>query len=195
MLGRAVLVTVSLLLATTSPSSAQPRPRRVIIITDEPELPAPAVRVDAEVGPSIGVSAVTIAVSYPIVHRFAVEFGAGYGYSGVQVSLMGRVPWGRGPLRFIPGLGVSGGFPLGTRTFNRGHPTGHEDDIGRGVLMRWLDADLLAVEYRRGRLQLTASAGVTVALRNAHVDLDGEHEDISFGTALPQVRLGIGRVF
>lgn len=180
---RTVVVTCSLLVSLASSAHA------------EADLPAPAVRVDAEVGSPVGVGAVGLVVSHPIVPRFTVEFGAGYGFSGVQASLMAKVPWGRGRLRFMPGVGLSAGFPLGTRTFNRGHPRGDVTKLGRGILMRWLDADLLGVEYRAGGFLFTASAGLSIPLRDAHWDIGDEHGDVSFGSPLPQLRLGAGKSF
>lgn len=191
MLSRLIVVTVSLLIATASLSSADDKP--IIIVTEEADLDPPTVRLDAELASPVG--AVAVVVSYPVMPRFTVEFGGGYGFSGVQASLMAKTYWGSRRLRFTPGLGASAGFPLGTRTFNRGHPRGDEAKLGRGVLMRWLDVDALSVEYRPGDFVLSAAAGISVSLRDAHWDIGDEHGDVSLGTVLPQFRIGVGKAF
>ncbi len=192
MLSRLV-VTVSLLVATTSSADAQPAPRRIIVVTEDDEGPAPSVRVDVGVASPIGI--VGVVVNHPFVSRFAVEAGAGYGLSGFLVSCMLEHRRGSGRWTFTPGLGFSIGLPVGT-VFHAGHPPQSDTLPGRRLLMKWFDADLLGVEYRSpGGFVFAASGGLTVALNDFHWDVGDQGDDVAFGSVFPQLRLGVGRTF
>jgi hypothetical protein len=67
--------------------------------------------------------------------RFArLEVGAGYGYSGYQLSLMPKIVLGEPHDHFVAGVGVSVGFPTDARVAT-GHPI-------------WLNIDALGYEHR-----------------------------------------------
>jgi len=152
---------------------------------------APTVRVDAGLGSPIG--EIGVVYSRPLARRFGVELGAGLGFSGVQLSGMGKLRLGNGRFQFTPGLGLSVGLPAGGTGFSDGHPHGDPELAGSPVTMAWLDADLLSFEYRSARgLVVSVSAGATMALTHGHWDFIDLGEDVDPGSVAPQARIGLG---
>ncbi len=157
-----------------------------------------AFRVDLGVGSPVGM--IGVVYTRPTStwgSRLGLEAGAGLGLSGLQLSVMGKLRLGSGHWRFTPGLGIGLGVPMGSgSTFHEGHPSPDSDEHGPSVVMRWLDVDLVGVEYRgTSRLVFAASAGATVALNHAHWDIGDVGSDIRPGDPSPQVRIGLGRTF
>lgn len=190
-MSRCLAILTSLpLLAIASTAAAQP----VAVEKQSAPVPAPAVRVDLGAGSAVG--SIGVVYSRPFDPQLAVEIGAGYGFSGVQLSLMGKYQRGSGSWRFTPGLGLSLGIPVGEPTFHSGHPAGDDERRGRGKIMPWLDVDLVGVEYRSaGGFVFAASGGLNVALASAHWDVIDMGDDISPGAIAPQFRLGFGKTF
>lgn len=161
-------------------------------------LASPAVRVDLGVASPVGMFGVVY--TRPLStwrSRLGIEAGAGFGLSGLQLSAMGKLRLGGDRWRFTPGLGIGLGVPMGAGSgFHEGHPSPDSDARGSAVVMRWLDVDVVGVEYRgASRLVFAASAGLTVALNHAHWDIGDIGSDIRPGDPTPQVRFGLGRTF
>lgn len=200
MLHRLVVVSVLPLVAIASSASAQPQSPDdedppVTVVKEPPPPPlAPAIRVDVGMGSAVG--GLGVVLTRPLAPQLAIEAGAGFGFSGLQLSLMGKWQRGTGRWRFTPGLGLSLGIPLGEPNIHSGHPPGDDEKRGRGVVMPWLDADLLGVEYRGpSGFVFAASAGLNVALAHGHWDVGDMGGDISPGDPAPQFRLGFGKTF
>lgn len=187
---RLVVVSVVPLVAMSSIAVAQP-----VIRKETAPPPPPSVRVDVGVASPVG--AVGVVYSRPLAPHFAVELGAGIGLSGVQLSVMGKPRFGSGRWRYTPGLGVSVGVPLGgTSAFHDGHPAGDHEIDGDPITMRWLDADVLGVEYRGpSGFVFAASGGVTVALNRAHWDVIDTGADVEAVDPSLQFRVGFGKTF
>jgi len=166
--------------------------------TSTTPLASPAVRVDVGVASPVGV--IGVVYTRPVSSwrtRLGIEAGAGVGLSGLQLSAMGKLRLGGDRWRFTPGLGIGLGMPIGAGSvFHEGHPSPDSDAHGAAVIMRWLDVDVVGLEYRGpSRLVFAASAGLTVALNHAHWDVGDIGSDIRPGDPTPQVRIGFGRSF
>ncbi|MBA3458520.1 MAG: hypothetical protein H0T46_01055 [Deltaproteobacteria bacterium] len=149
-----------------------------------------------ELGLFSPVGALGLVYSRPIHQRVAVELGAGFGFSGLQLSAMAKLRRGKGRTKFTPGIGLSVGMPVFGSAIHTGHPAGDDEMRGSDVISAWLDVDLLGVEHRtRSGLVLSASGGVTVALTEGHWDAADLGNDINPFDVLPQFRLGIGKAF
>lgn len=156
-------------------------------------LPAPALRFD--VGMFSPVGSLGLVYSRPVHRLAAVELGAGFGFSGVQLSGMMKARLGSERTKFTPGVGLSVGLPILTAV-HEGHPMGDDEMRGASVSMGWLDVDLLGVEHRtRSGVVLSASGGVTVALTEGHWDAADLGSNIKPLDVLPQFRLGVGKTF
>jgi hypothetical protein len=156
----------------------------------------PHVRVDLGIASPVGL--VGVVYSRPVRPWLALEAGAGFGASGLQISGMGKLRLGNGRTFFTPGVGLSLGLPAGggEPTFHTGHPAGDDEERGSPVTMAWLDVDLLGIEHHtRGGLVLSASGGVTFALTEAHYDFADMGSDIHRFDPVPQVRIGMGWTF
>jgi hypothetical protein len=144
-----------------------------------------AIGVNVGAGSAVGFGGVTVTRAFLDAAR--VEVGAGWGYSGWQLSLMPKLALGSGPLRFITGMGVSLSVPTNPQLAT-GHPI-------------WLHVDLAGIEYRSAEgLALSASVGATFGLGGGDLcappdGCDGQFLENVSGFVSPQARLGLAYWF
>jgi hypothetical protein len=147
--------------------------------------------VRGELGLASVVGFLGLTASYAPHANLVIEGGAGYGVSGLQLSLMPKLVLGSGVHRFTVGFGASIGIP-GTPVVTFSPTTGNGN---ARVVTPWLNADLVGYDYRsEGGFSFIASAGATMAL--AH----GCAESIDscfplYGAIFPQLRVGFGHWF
>lgn len=149
----------------------------------------------AELGLASPVGMAGISVWRDVAPAFRLEGGVGAGLSGLQLSALGRFLLGGPNHRFVPGIGVSLGVPVGATLVPWG---GYRAESGRvDVVIPWLNVDALGYEYEsNGGWTFLAAAGATTSLQNA--DWGGKE----FGGPLrpfrdwyPEVHLAFGRAF
>jgi hypothetical protein len=128
---------------------------------------------------------------HDIVPPVRFEGGIGLGVSGVQLSALSRFVLGNEHHRFVPGIGLSIGVPVGDPVFRDRHG-------GSAVVMPWLNADLLGYEYSSDRGWTTLVAGgVTLPLRDAHWDALGDlgRNVHPLRDWYPELHVGFGKSF
>jgi hypothetical protein len=96
---------------------------------------------------------------YDLTPAFRSEVGIGLGFSGLQISILGRGLFGSPTHRFVPGLGFSLGVPIGN-TYLSDHGSFGESSP---VIVPWLNVDALGYEYQSddGWTALIAIGGTT----------------------------------
>lgn len=165
----------------------------VSLLAGAPARDAPGEHFTTALRGELGVASVVgfagLTLSYAPHPHVLLEAGAGYGVSGLQLSLMPKVVFGSGVHRFTVGCGASIGIP-GTPVVTYSPTTGNGNER---VVTPWLNADLVGYDYRSASgVSFIASAGAMMAL--AH----GCAESIDscfplYGTIFPQLRIGLGR--
>ena len=121
----------------------------VLAMVATPPPPRTGIGVDIGIGSALGLAGVTVTEAFG---RFArLEVGAGYGWSGYQLSLMPKVVLGEPHDHFVAGIGVSVALP-DNALFASGHPV-------------WLNIDAIGYEHRFDTgIALSAALGVTGGL-------------------------------
>jgi len=154
--------------------------------------PQQAVRVDAGLFSAVG--ELGIVYQADLTPHFAVEAGAGLGFTGVQLSAMvkgtlpvwdGKVTTGVGLSLAVPALGI------------KGAQTDYVDDepVPSGETIPWLNVDVIGWQRQIGRTVVSAALGVTTPLRSWKYDIAEVGDTVDAMTPLPQGRIGFGRAF
>ena len=154
--------------------------------------PQQAVRVDAGLFSAVG--ELGIVYQADLTPHFAVEAGAGLGFTGVQLSGMvkgtlpvwdGKVTTGVGLSLAVPALGI------------KGAQTDYVDDepVPSGETIPWLNVDVIGWQRQIGRTVVSAALGVTTPLRSWKYDIAEVGDTVDAMTPLPQGRIGFGRAF
>jgi hypothetical protein len=105
--------------------------------------------VDVGIGSAIGFAGVTVTEAFGRSGR--LEVGAGYGYSGYQLSFMAKIVQGGSHDHFVAGVGVSVALPSDTPLAS-GHPV-------------WLNIDTIGYEHLFDMgIALSAALGVSGGL-------------------------------
>jgi hypothetical protein len=108
-----------------------------------------------------------------------LELGAGFGFTGAQLSVMPKFSFGSEQHRFVFGIGPSVGL---------GGITGRDGGIP------FLNVDAIGYTYRaRNGFTFSVGAGLTIALGGTY-DIDGGPEKAA-GIVMPQMRIGFGYRF
>jgi hypothetical protein len=155
--------------------------------------PQQEVRVDAGLFSAVG--ELGLVYQADLFPYFAVEGGAGVGFTGVQLSAMakGGLPVGRiGKL--TSGVGLSLAVPtLGIKGAQTKYVDG--EAMPSGDTIPWLNVDAIGLQQQYGRTVVSAAVGVTMPLRSWRYDVAEVGDTIEAGTPLPQGRIGIGQAF
>jgi len=154
--------------------------------------PQQAVRVDAGLFSAIG--ELGLVYQADLSPYFAVEGGAGLGFTGVQFSAMvkGALPVGAGKL--TTGAGLSLAVPaLGIKGAQTDYVDG--EPMPSGETIPWLNVDVIGWQRQYGRTVMSAALGVTAPLRSWKYDVAEVGDTVDAMTPLPQGRVGFGRVF
>jgi len=148
---------------------------------------APVVRrqrlgVDVGVASAIGL----VGLSYQLAPwRFLrLEAAAGWGPTGVQLSVMPKLSLGAGRCSFLAGFGPS--LAVWGRQAEAGH--GPDPDV-----IPWLNLDLAGIECRTpDGISVQAAVGLTTPLVDYHWDFAELGDTIRAWTLIPQGRVGVG---
>ena len=154
--------------------------------------PQQAVRVDAGLFSAVG--ELGIVYQADLSTHFAVEGGAGLGFTGVQLSAMvkGALPVGTGKL--TTGVGLSLAVPaLGIKGAQTDYVNG--EPVPSGETIPWLNIDVIGWQRQYGRTVMYAALGVTAPLRSWRYDVVEVGDTVDAMTPLPQGRVGFGRAF
>jgi hypothetical protein len=107
---------------------------------------------------AVGLAGLTY--SYAPLDRLTIESGLGYGFSGLQLSVMPKLVLGTARDRFVAGAGLALALP---RT--GGSPTSAGEPFIDSDTALWLNVDAVGYEHRFANgLSLGLAAGVTVGL-------------------------------
>jgi len=133
-------------------------------------------RADGGFASALGLAGISYTLSP--TQLLGIEAGAGYGFSGFQISLMPRLTLGHRH-RFVMGAGLS--LSTGSRILDG--------------LVTWANLDAAGYEYESDDgFVFTIRAGLTHPLTKRHLSGDigpGDLQDL----IIPQARLGIGYAF
>lgn len=147
--------------------------------------PRTGIGVDIGIGSALGFAGVTVTEAFG---RFArLEVGAGYGYSGYQLSFMPKIVLGEPHDHFVAGVGVSVAFPDNTQ-LAAGHPV-------------WLNIDAIGYEHRFDTgIAFSAALGVTGGLGGGEICVPPDGCEPQFLESvtkywLPQGRVGVAYWF
>jgi hypothetical protein len=154
--------------------------------------PQQAIRVDAGLFSAVG--ELGVVYQFDASTHFAIEGGAGIGFTGVQLSAMvkGGLPVGVGKL--TTGVGLSLAVPaLGIEGAQTDYVDG--EPVPSGETIPWLNVDVIGWQQHDGRTVLSAALGVTAPLRSWRYDVAEVGDTLDAMTPLPQGRVGIGRTF
>jgi hypothetical protein len=143
-------------------------------------------RLGFDLGIASAVGTIGLAYQFAPSPRFRLEGGLGWGFSGVQLSIMPKVALGGAPCVFVVGLGPS--LALGGPYADAG--AAHEP---RPDVIPWLNLDVPGIECRSDAgFSVEATLGLTMALRAFHYDIADTGATIHAGNLLPQGRFGLG---
>jgi hypothetical protein len=183
---RLLLLAIAAMLAASGRSfAAEPVPAMVATPPPTP-LPHTGIGVDIGLGSALGLAGVTVTEAFG---RFArLEVGAGYGYSGYQLSFMPKIVLGEPHDHFVAGVGVSVAFPDDAWVAS-GHPI-------------WLNIDALGFEHRfETGIAVSATVGVSGGLGGGQLcgpPADGCEPQFQSPVThywLPQGRVGVAYWF
>ncbi len=150
-----------------------------------PPSPRTGIGLDVGIGSALGLAGVTVTEAFGRFTR--LEVGAGYGYSGYQLSLMPKIALGQPRDHFVAGVGVSVAFPDNAWVAS-GHPI-------------WLTIDALGFEHRfETGIALSAALGVTGGLGGGEICFPPDGCEPQFLRPvteywLPQGRVGVAYWF
>lgn len=140
-------------------------------------------RMDFGIGSAVG----TIGAAYVLqpIRYIQLEAAVGYGMSGTQTSIMGKLALGAPEIRFLSGGGVSIGWGDGNK----------ESFFGFDRPVTWLNVDAVGAEFTYGRFVFLMAAGFTRILDGTYVcnrNCDGRERLEHTRENLPQFRVGFG---
>lgn len=146
--------------------------------------PSPTFKAAGNLGVGSAVGLVGATLTYAPIAWLHVEGGVGIGFTGLQLSTMGKLSFGSRSDRYVGGIGLS----LAPH---------HVDAHGGSFVVPWFNLDAIGYEHRfPSGWSVTLIAGLTVALAKYHADyLPEVGEDVDRGTVYPQGRIEIGRWF
>jgi hypothetical protein len=188
---------VVMLLGAGDPAWASaPQPTQVASVPDEPGLLdlASSARADASAEPwrhaiklDIGLFSATgfggASFVYAPWDALQLEAAVGYGFSGVQLSVMPKVAAGTRHDRYVGGVGIAVAVPVPDVSMI--------DTAGL-----WLNIDLAGYEHRfQSGFAMSVAVGFTVGLAGGRFEASHgppEYGDIA-GGFLPQIRLSIAQ--
>jgi hypothetical protein len=148
----------------------------------------PSTAISANVGLGSAVGTLGVALARTAGDYAQVEFGAGLGGSGLQLSIMPKLALGTRRNHFLCGIGVSLAVPTHSAEAT-GHPI-------------WLNVDALGAEHlSKNGIAFLVALGFTKGLGNGTAcgdvlpcDDPGQLEDVT-RIVLPQLRFGLGYAF
>jgi hypothetical protein len=152
-----------------------------------PPAPSPhtGIGLDLGLGSALGLAGITLTEQFGRYAR--VELGAGYGYSGYQLSFMPKLTLGQARDHFVAGVGVAVAIPDDYRVAS-GHPV-------------WLNIDALGFEHRfESGIAISTAFGVTGGLGGGELCLPPDGCEPQFQQPVthywsPQGRVGIAYWF
>jgi hypothetical protein len=154
--------------------------------------PQQSVRVDAGVFSAVG--ELGLVYQADLSGHFALESGAGLGFTGVQLSAMAKAGLPVSFGRLTTGVGVSLAIPtLGIKGAQAEYVDGEATPSGETI--PWLNVDAIGWERRYGSTVVSAALGVTMPLRSWTYDVAEVGDTIDAMTPIPQGRIGIGHAF
>ena len=169
----AALAVASLLVFGASRASAQD------------EAPLHPNRMGFDLGVASAVGEIGLVYQFAPSPRWRFEGGLGWGFSGVQLSVMPKIALG-GACSFVAGLGPSVG--VGGPYAQSGPEHQPQPDV-----IPWLNLDVPGVEcHSDAGISFQATLGVTMALRAFHYDITDVGATIHAGNLFPQARFGFG---
>lgn len=118
------------------------------------------------------------------VEMFNLEAGVGYGFSGVQISLMPKIAAGSRNDRYVGGVGLALAIPTGNSAIET-----------PGL---WLNADIAGYEHRFDcGVSLSIALGLTAGLAGGKWHGISEHSESEslLGVIFPQGRLSLAYWF
>jgi len=143
------------------------------------ELRDNALRLDLGFVSAVGEAGVTYTRS--LTRTVQLEAGAGWGFSGLQLSLMPKLSVGGARHRYVGGVGLAAAVRL-------------NPDSDESPVLGWLNADILGYEYRSaGGFTLLAAIGLSVGIAG-HYSWEDGREEVA-GILMPQGRIGVGYSF
>jgi hypothetical protein len=174
------LLAAVVMLGPSGRSLADPVPAMVAT----PPPPRTGIGVDVGIGSALGLAGVRVTEAFG---RFArLEIGAGYGWSGYQLSLMPKIVIGEAHDHFVAGLGVSVALP-DNALFASGHPV-------------WLNVDAIGYEHLFDTgIALSAALGLSGGLGGGAICFPDACEPQFLQSVteywLPQGRVGVAYWF
>jgi hypothetical protein len=149
---------------------------------DVSDLPRHRVGLDLGVGSAVG--AIGLTYNHAFTPMFRGEAGVGWGWSGVQLSVMPKVALHGGACAFTSGFGAA--LALGGPSVEAGHGPAP-------WAIPWLNFDALGVECPTwGGLSASAALGLTMPLRAFHYDFSELGDTVKAFSLLPQGRVSLG---
>jgi hypothetical protein len=158
-------------------------PVSATLATSPPE-PHIGVGLNFGFGSAVGLGGVTVTGAFARYAR--IELGAGYGFTGYQLSVMPKIALGDAHDNFVAGVGVSMAFPT-TADVVSGHPI-------------WLNVDALGYEHRFDtQIAVSAAFGFSGGLNGAKVCFISDRCPYSATSVtdlwFPQARVGVAYWF
>jgi len=151
---------------------------------DDEASSVPRHRVALDFGLGSAIGAVGLTYNYAFSPLFRGELGAGWGWSGVQLSVMPKVALHGHACALTSGFGAA--VALGGPSVEAGHgpaPT----------TIPWLNLDAVGVECpTRGGLSASIALGLTMPLRAFHWDFSELGDTTKAFSVLPQGRVSLG---
>jgi len=147
--------------------------------------PRTGIGFDVGIGSAIGFTGVTVMEAFGRSGR--LEVGAGYGYSGYQLSFMAKIVQGESHDHFMAGVGVSVALP-GDTPLASGHPV-------------WLNIDAIGYEHRFDTgIALSAALGMSGGLGGGAICFPPDGCEPQFQNSVteylfPQGRVGVAYWF
>ncbi len=173
MRGQRFFLIAALLMGVAGSASAQDAPS-----------PASRHRLGADLGLASALGTAGIDYQFAPSDWLRLEGAAGWGPTGVQLSVMPKIALGGRSCAFTVGFGPS--LALGGQQAEAGHGP------NPGVIP-WLNLDLPGLECRaRSGLSFQATLGLTMPLAGFHYDIADVGDTVKAGEILPQGRVGIG---
>jgi hypothetical protein len=149
------------------------------------EAPVHPNRLGVDLGVASAVGSIGLAYQFAASHRWRFEGGLGWGFSGVQLSIMPKVAFG-GACSFVLGAGPS--LAVGGPYAESG-----PEHQPQPKAIGWLNVDVPGVECRSDAgISFEATLGVTMALTTFHYDITDVGATVHAGNLLPQARFGLG---
>ena len=155
---------------------------RADVDADASSAPRNRVALDLGVGSAIG--GVGLTYNYAFSPMFRGEAGVGWGFSGVQLSVMPKVALHGHGCAFTSGIG--GAVALGGPSVEEGHGPAPSS-------VPWLNFDAFGVECPGwGGLSGSVALGLTMPLRAFHWDFAELGDTVKAFSVLPQGRVSLG---